>query len=149
MALPKLNEKLVKKVLEHIKAFPEAYEQCNWARPVERTKKTPCGAAGCFAGWAVLLSAPKSKRHGIALQAEDDASNLETEAMRLLGLTENEAGFLFDVAYGTPKQNYKVIVKRLTHIRESRAIFEAEHPKLTHEGEFNGAIEYDDDDEAF
>ena len=121
MALPKLNEKLIGKVLKHIKAFPRSYEQDIVSRECEVTKQTPCGAIGCFGGWAFLLSQPKKKRQRLAQEQEDEETL--PKAAKLLGLTGDESEFLFDTtANYDPKEDYKVIQRRLTHIRKSRAL---------------------------
>lgn len=44
------NAALAYRVLDQIDAQPETWVQATWI------KKTECGTAGCFAGWAVLLS---------------------------------------------------------------------------------------------
>ena len=119
MALPKLNERLITKVLQHIKKFPESYEQDIISRECDKTKQTPCGAVGCFGGWAYLLSQPQKKRHQLA---SNDVHVLQ-EARKLLGLTGDESDFLFDTTGNSnPRADYKLIQKRLTHIRESRAV---------------------------
>lgn len=47
------NAELAHRVLDHIKADPESWDQASWYR------KTHCGTVGCFAGWAVMLSGLK------------------------------------------------------------------------------------------
>lgn len=44
------NAELAYRVLDHIDAHPEQWEQGKWIGQAE------CGTAACFAGWAVLLS---------------------------------------------------------------------------------------------
>jgi hypothetical protein len=53
--LPKLNEKLLAKALEHIKMFPDSYNQQTVTEQVDKTEETPCGAIGCFGGWRKSL----------------------------------------------------------------------------------------------
>jgi|SRR6267142_4627648 len=115
--MEKLNERLITKVLAHIKAFPEAYDQNDVADSCSVTKGTPCGAIGCFGGWAVLLGFRKSERHDVA-QGVD-----LSDARDLLGLEENEANHLFATASGNPKKDYKTIVKRLAEIRAARKLY--------------------------
>jgi len=119
MNLPKLNEALIRKTLKHIKDFPESYDQDTVASECEITKKTPCGAIGCFGVWMVLLSKPKKERQAFAESVDLDA------ARDLAGLTEEEADFLFDTTgSGDSKKDYKTIVKRLEHIRAQRKAIE-------------------------
>lgn len=44
------NAELAYRTLDHIDAHPEDHDQDVWIQKVE------CGTAGCFAGWACLLS---------------------------------------------------------------------------------------------
>ena len=44
------NAPLAYKILDHIDAHPEQWNQTTWFRESE------CGTAGCFAGWAVVLT---------------------------------------------------------------------------------------------
>lgn len=44
------NAELAYKVLDHIDAHPESWDQANWIT------LTDCGTAACFAGWTCLLS---------------------------------------------------------------------------------------------
>jgi hypothetical protein len=122
--MEKLNERLIGKVLKHIKAFPETYNQNIVADSCDVTKKTPCGAIGCFGGWAVLLGIPKRQRSD-----KVDSVDLDT-ARDLLNLTEKEADYLFDESTGSPRKDYRIILKRLEAIRKSRALV-AELLKVT------------------
>jgi len=45
------NAPLLLKVLEHITAHPEEHNQRNWG-----IRRTGCGTAYCFAGWAAVMS---------------------------------------------------------------------------------------------
>jgi hypothetical protein len=49
----KPNAELAYRVLDHIDAHPEQWNQGLWVTKVE------CGTAACFAGWACLLSGEK------------------------------------------------------------------------------------------
>jgi hypothetical protein len=69
--LPKLNDKLINKVLEHITKFPESYDQNDVASPCNVSKGTPCGAMGCFGGWAILLGVPRKQRNELANKSLD------------------------------------------------------------------------------
>lgn len=50
MTAPTPNADLAYRVLDHIDAHPESWNQTVWYRQNE------CGTAGCFAGWAVMLA---------------------------------------------------------------------------------------------
>jgi hypothetical protein len=118
--MKKLNENLIKKVLEHIRRFPESYDQNDVARSCDVTKKTPCGAIGCFGGWTVLIGIPKSKRQHKAFLIDNGNGLALNKARDLLGLTDCEADFLFDMGSGNARQDYQLIQRRLKHIREAR-----------------------------
>lgn len=122
--LPELNEELISEVLKHIKEFPDAYNQNCVTACTKTTDETPCGAIGCFGGWAFLLSVPKEKRFSLAGRPSDHLRKAE----KLLGLTSDEADYLFDMATLNTGTNYKIIVHRLDYIRASRNRFE----KLQH-----------------
>jgi hypothetical protein len=114
MNLPKLNDKLINRVIEHITKFPESYDQNDVAMSCEITKKTPCGSIGCFGGWAVLLGVPKKDRQKMAPNVHWGT------AAEVLGLTNDESDFLFEGATGNPKADLKVVKERVSRIRETR-----------------------------
>lgn len=98
------NTELAWKVLDHIAAHPEQWDQKTWL------KRTDCGTAGCFAGWTALLSGDKPDwlECGGALFGEYtsfvrvNANNrmvgrtVETRAAELLDIDEEDAYFLFN-----------------------------------------------------
>lgn len=51
--MSKPNAELAYRVLDHIDADPKSWDQGRWIR------KTDCGTAACFAGWAVQLAGGK------------------------------------------------------------------------------------------
>lgn len=117
--LPKLNERLITKALEHIKKFPEAYDQQLITGSIDKTKDTPCGAVGCFGGWIKLLSIPKGARHDNALHL--DENNTLVEAGKMVGFTEQERDYVFATTdHQDPEVNYKIIVGRLQQVRIAR-----------------------------
>lgn len=117
--LPKLNEKLLAKALEHIKMFPDSYNQQTVTEQVDKTEETPCGAIGCFGGWIKLLSLPKGERHEQAINLNEN-DTLE-EAGRMVGFTTDETGYVFaSTNHSDPKVNYKIIVGRLQQVRAAR-----------------------------
>jgi hypothetical protein len=114
-----LNERLITKVLKHIKAFPHSYDQDDTASSCDVTKKTPCGAIACFGGWAVLLAMKKNERSSFTNEVSLD------DAQDVLGLTGDEANYLFATT-GTrsPRRDYRIIIKRLKEIRTARSFFD-------------------------
>jgi len=122
---PPLNEKLIACVLDHIERHPDEYNQNTWCRLVDQENDGEfCGTAGCFAGWAVLLSTPVAEWE--KMQKYCDQSGVEDwqqRAMKLLGLTGDET-FLFQSVPGhwTPQMAVAVIKKRLNSIRLQRGL---------------------------
>ena len=75
------NAELAWRVLDHIDAHPESWDQNVWG----------CGTAACFAGWAVRLSGGV-----IAGERNSDAEVVDTtddSAHPLVGLTVEEAAY--------------------------------------------------------
>lgn len=70
-----MNRENFKKVLDHIKAHPESWDQGQW--------HSDCGTAHCFAGHAHIMSG--NPMWGFA----------NVSAMKYLGLTDSEASYLF------------------------------------------------------
>jgi hypothetical protein len=144
MNLPKLNDTLINRVIEHITKFPESYDQNDVAISCEITKKTPCGSIGCFGGWAVLLGVPKEHRQKMAPKIHLGA------AADVLGLTDDESDFLFEGATGNPKADLKVVKERVARIRETRELVEklknVERLDIWVETEYDGvvALSYED-----
>src|SRR5262245_39134194 len=120
MKLPKLNEALIKKILEHIKKFPDSYDQNGVISSHEKTKDVPCGAVGCFGGWAVLLSMPKSKRQERAKMQQSSDTTLN-EARDLCGFTQAEANLVFAGADGgDPEIDLSIVKSRIDAVRQAR-----------------------------
>jgi hypothetical protein len=86
------NVVLLEKTLEHIKAFPEDWDQGYYR----------CGTAMCFAGHASMLAGAQwAVDDGEPLSAmlvtpSGQYMDVHNFAKRELGLTEPEAGWLFD-----------------------------------------------------
>lgn len=96
--MPELNIPLFKKIHDRISAAPEVHSQDTWE----------CGSTRCIAGWAVHLTTGEpvfsenngwrglhpatrelARRYGLA------ADSVPAIALRLLGITADEAGRLF------------------------------------------------------
>jgi hypothetical protein len=94
------NAELAYRVLDHIDANPEQWRQKEW---ISRLDGADCGTAGCFAGWASLLSGDEP---GWAFSDDDttDIVVLDDEstpwvgdrAAELLGITTEQQDELFD-----------------------------------------------------
>lgn len=77
---------LAKAVMDHIEADPDHHDQTTWLRA------TPCGTAGCFAGWTVLLS-------GCTFAPQVDLDRVERESLQVWKI--DSEGRLHDWMYGT------------------------------------------------
>ena len=100
MTEPTPNLPLLRKVLDHIDAHPEEWEQATYAtkKYADVARTVECGTAFCIAGWAAVLSGaapywPKGGKATSTFQTPDgelhDGDDLGRE---VLGLTESEAG---------------------------------------------------------
>lgn len=75
----KPNAELAYKVLDHIDAHPEQWDQKHW-----------CGTAMCFAGWTVALSGIKVDEEGFIPLPGGGEEHLSNRASRLLGFADTE-----------------------------------------------------------
>ena len=108
-----LNKKLLRKISKHILAHPKNLDMGVFY-DVEPVKgKNMCGTIACVAGWAVALGAKgydvelehKIKRinafdpelHPEELSNEISSIDFEDDARQILGLTDNQAEYLFHV----------------------------------------------------
>lgn len=81
----KPNAELAYKVLDHIDAHPDQWDQDVWWTDQHYAG---CGSAGCFAGWAVVLSGGRIEFDGfnsiITGLAELDGAHVSDAAAQLL-----------------------------------------------------------------
>lgn len=119
----KLNVKHINKILDHIRGDLNRLWM-PWFGVQEGTpaglyeeidKFADCGTACCFAGWSLLLSMPKSKWSKQFSRKGDLDIDSQKEAERL-GLTEKESSNLFAAAFGSRKQQFEQVKKRLRSI---------------------------------
>lgn len=101
MKIPKLNVRLLRRIQRHILAEPRRLDMASWAYHCVGTKKElaalempSCGTRACIAGWAVALGSPAKKTRQRAMLGDDSVDYYKV-AKRLLGLTDDEADFLF------------------------------------------------------
>ena len=90
------NAELAYRVLDHIDAHPEQWDQGHWVAEAE------CGTVGCFAGWAVMLSG-YTVNDAVVIESPDGLTNLdglhiEAAADDLLGIDDNTV-YLHDDPY--------------------------------------------------
>lgn len=93
-----LNKALLRKVRNKILRVPEAYDQHHWGKRAP----TPCGTRACIAGHALIesgfctpLELNKTRRTD-PKTGEADWFDVQEEARRLLGLSQDQASALFD-----------------------------------------------------
>jgi hypothetical protein len=77
MEFPEFQADRYRAVVEYIKAHPEEYNQKSW--------HSSCGTTACFAGRAQIMSGKAP-----------DKDTTRRDAKIWLGLTKNEADYLFD-----------------------------------------------------
>ena len=143
----KLNEKLIKKVLTHIRGDLRRYDQdivCVTKEAVEQDTlcnegdlKNPtfasCGTKACFGGWAYLLSHSRRQWKRLINRSLRHDFPMLDRARDLLGLYPNEADFLFDSTHESPSTDLRIIQNRLHDIRLSREIENAARAGATDE----------------
>ena len=84
----RINVPLLRKVMEHIEAHPEEWDQETWV--------STCETKACFAGWACWLSGVGMQAHG-GLTVTSDGDPVPRAAAELLGLDRETAwDMLFD-----------------------------------------------------
>jgi hypothetical protein len=74
------NAELAYRVLDHIDAHPQNWEQGRWIGQEE------CGTVACFAGWAVLLSDLPVRDEFVWIEGED--RHVAEVAEELLGIAD-------------------------------------------------------------
>lgn len=122
--MPERNVELLEKTMQYIQDHPEQHAQESWMHATE------CGTAACFAGWACLLAGLEQVQGtGFATRSTvrsgpltltkayktnvGEVVSIPSEAAAQLGLTEREAGILFDA--GNTVDELKLMVKKLVN----------------------------------
>lgn len=91
----KPNAELAWRVLDHIDAHPEQWDQESWAT------KNDCGTAACFAGWTCLLSGDKpvwsewanvEDSTAYVTTAANQERTVSRRAAELLGIKRDDEG---------------------------------------------------------
>lgn len=95
LTAPVPNLPLLRKTLEYIEANPLEYNQDMYA---VWSEESPCGAAFCVAGHALLLSGEYSYRGVFVHAATGEFVSAGRTALGLLGLTMSEGKTLFDAS---------------------------------------------------
>jgi hypothetical protein len=140
-----INIKLLKKMRDRIAALPNSYFQGWW---VVEEKKSPCGAAACLAGEAIICNARTVESGVKTLWKLNDHIGAHrdgpfTRAQKLLRLSDIEANgmfagnadgwpdkfrTMFDNARG-PKTRAKAAVAYLDHLIEGGEVLDEEYRK--------------------
>lgn len=105
---PKLNVRLIRKVIKHITEEPKRYFQHDFIRTGEpggsvaedyfndTHKYAQCGTAGCIAGWAYLLSAARPNKNAAVC-------TIVNKATKKMGITSDQSDMLFT---GIPSEDW-------------------------------------------
>jgi hypothetical protein len=115
--LPVPNLPLLRKVLDHIDAHPDEWNQSTWG---EVTWASSCGTAFCVAGHALVMSGYTTR---LRESSDDELDFYDSDGLRvspsaeacfLLGLTDGEADWLFDASNSreTVQENAEEIAAR-------------------------------------
>jgi hypothetical protein len=89
VSAPTPNAELAYKVLDHIDAHPETWDQATW----------DCGTTACFAGWALRLSGGYSENDVVYGPPSLAGMTVERAAYKVLRIDEASSGpdaWLFD-----------------------------------------------------
>jgi len=128
--LPKLNEKLIAKIIEHIEKDIRRYDQdlvglkkdteSYYFSDIKSNKWAPCNTKACFAGWAVILSTPESKIPSLFQKNGSMKGGVLAKARKLLGLKGEEEDLFASTGENSPRVDLKIIQERLAEIRAAR-----------------------------
>lgn len=107
MTAPTPNATLAYRVLDHIDAHPESWNQLDW---ITRPDGADCGTAACFAGWTALLSGDQprwardwSVRTDYVLDPDGERRDISVRASELLGINDEQADDLFCAVNTRPR----------------------------------------------
>lgn len=99
------NAPLLRKVGDHIAAFPTSYNQ---TAIIETEPGVECGTVACVAGWTAQLASETSQFNlsALTMMIGDYHYDILDGARSLLGLDKSEAMLLFSGGW-LPKPSYK------------------------------------------
>jgi hypothetical protein len=132
---PRLNWRLIGRVLRYIKRHPERYDQNSWIEydgatrwseraeaDVPEGQPSMCNTRGCFAGWCVMLSSTQKEWRRLLREAVKDECDVDwtRETAKRCGFTYQEADYLTDGASGDPEADYETIRNRICAIVRAR-----------------------------
>jgi hypothetical protein len=103
---PVINVPLLRKVLEHVTAHPEEWEQGQWGIQVD----TACGSAHCVAGHAAMMAGAKPvwnvharTMENVTIPETGEAKSVFRYAAEVLGLSDAQGMRMFDAFNTLPK----------------------------------------------
>ena len=120
---PKLNVRLLNKVLRHIKAEPKRFNMATFGQVVDPNEPwaPACGTQACIGGWAYLLTlSPKSWKRMLN-KAEQGDFDIQERATKVLGLTVEEGKCLF--LTNTGDHRYSTAKAKIDLLKEDREQF--------------------------
>lgn len=127
---PKLNVKLLNKVLRHIKAEPRRFNMGTFGKIVEGEPNAPaCGTQACIGGWAYLLSlknATPKRWWNIIYKVNHEHIDIQSRAQKVLGLTTIEATSLFLTC--TTDSSFETAKAKIDLLKKDRERFVEEWP---------------------
>lgn len=144
--MAELNEGLLTKVLDHVRAdlrrfnmdlfgVQKGSKAANMESGMDischvKNEWPACNTQACLAGWTVLLSTPRRKWGTLFKKNGTMYLNTSFKAQQLLGLESYEATELFNATGATPKRSLQIVLRRLRELRrdrkENKTIREAE-----------------------
>lgn len=89
--MPEVNKELFGKIWNQILLHPDTHYQDTW-----ETAYNVCGTTRCTAGWALHFTHPEDKSiYDTICRPEYANQGFEMSGKKLLGLTQQEAAYLF------------------------------------------------------
>lgn len=128
MKLPKLNVRLLKRVLHHIEVEPLRFDMRDYAYDSD---DAPCDTQACLAGWAYILDKGNTKkvRERAKYINANTCSTIHSVARRVLGLTYEEAQSLFlTEAHTFGKRGVEIAKKKIELLLKDREKFVEKYP---------------------
>jgi len=142
MATRKINMKLVREVLTHIKEDLHrlnmgSYGILKGSRDAEDEELLEnlinpdhwpsCNTKACFAGWTVLLNTPKKEWQKLFLKDGSMRDSTHTKARKMLGFTDYEAETVFagNALYGnTAREQFQYLKQDINEVLLERGMEE-------------------------
>ena len=132
------NRELFLKLAAKIRSVPKCYDQSTWGESVEKSTEVPCGTVACIAGHTCLLAGwhptihlsgcydytSFSKQKNQPTDRDEEGQEyVQDIAQRELGITRQEAFYLFDAGWHPAENNYPDVATALEAFANGAKIY--------------------------